>query len=157
MAHRNKSTGVADNRAFNLYGYSFALTSTKTVQSLVLPATNNVTILAATLRTGAVATPTSTATPTRTSTATATATTGATATATATRTATATATPTTGGGLCAGVPAFASCTAYPNGSKVVFNNTLYHTIADVPATRDCPPNSPFDPSSDNWWVNDGGC
>jgi hypothetical protein len=51
MAYRNKSTGVADNRAFNLYGYSFALTSTKTVSSLVLPASNNVAILAATLRT----------------------------------------------------------------------------------------------------------
>jgi hypothetical protein len=51
MAYRNKSTGTADNRAFNLYGYSFALASTKTVASLVLPATNNVTILAATLRT----------------------------------------------------------------------------------------------------------
>jgi hypothetical protein len=155
MTYRNKSGGTKDNRAFNLYGYSFALTSTKTVSSLVLPATNNVAMLAATLRTGAVATPTSTAT------ATATATTGATATSTATATrtatATATATPTTGGGLCAGVSAFASCTAYPNGSKVVFNNTLYHTIADVPATRDCPPNSPFDPSNDNWWVNDGGC
>jgi hypothetical protein len=146
MAYRNKSTGAADNRAFNLYGYSFALTSTKTVSSLVLPATNNVVILAATLRTAAAPTPTISATPTRTPTA------------TATGTATATATPTTGGsGQCAGVAAFASCTAYPNGSKVVFNNTLYHTIADVPATRDCPPNSPFDPSSDNWWVNDGGC
>jgi predicted alpha-1,6-mannanase (GH76 family) len=53
MAYRNKSTGVKDNRAFNLYGYSFALTSTKTVSSLVLPANNNVSILAATLRTGA--------------------------------------------------------------------------------------------------------
>ena len=31
MAYRNKSTGVADNRAFNLFGYSFALTSTKTM------------------------------------------------------------------------------------------------------------------------------
>jgi hypothetical protein len=51
MAYRNKSTGVKDNRAFNLYGYSFALTSTKTVSSLVLPASNNVAILAATLRT----------------------------------------------------------------------------------------------------------
>src|SRR6185295_12917713 len=49
------------------------------------------------------------------------------------------ATPTAGGGICAGVPAFQTCVAYPNGSKVVFNNTLYHTIADVPATRDCPP------------------
>jgi alpha-glucosidase len=129
MAYRNKSTGVADNRAFNLYGYSFALTSTKTVSSLVLPATNNVAILAAALRTGAAATPT----------------------------ATPTATATTSSALCAGVPAFATCTAYPTGSKAVFNNTLYHTVADVPTTRDCPPTSPFDPSTDNWWVNDGGC
>src|SRR5439155_3035332 len=30
MAYRNKSTGVADNRAFNLFGYSLALSSTKT-------------------------------------------------------------------------------------------------------------------------------
>jgi predicted alpha-1,6-mannanase (GH76 family) len=97
------------------------------------------------------------ATPTRT--ATATATTGATATRTATATATrtATATPTTGGGQCAGVAAFQSCTAYASGAKVVFNNTLYHAVAPIPATRDCPPNSPFDPSTDNWWVNDGGC
>jgi hypothetical protein len=135
MAYRNKSTGVKDNRAFNLYGYSFALTSTKTVASLVLPATNNVTILAATLRTGAVATPTSTATPT----------------------ATATATPTTSAGICAGVPAFQSCTAYASGAKVVFGNALYHSVAPIPSTRDCPPNSPFDPSNDNWWINDGGC
>jgi F5/8 type C domain len=49
-AYRNKSTGVKDNRAFNLYGYTFALTSGKTVSSLVLPATNNVSILAATLK-----------------------------------------------------------------------------------------------------------
>jgi hypothetical protein len=133
MAYRNRSTGVADNRGFNLYGYSFALTSTKTVASLVLPATNNVAILAVTLRTAA-----------------------ATATATATARPTPTATPSTGG-LCAGVAAFQTCTAYPNGSKAVFNNTLYHTIVDVPATRDCPPTSPFDPSTDNWWVNDGGC
>jgi hypothetical protein len=49
MPYRNRSTGVKDNRAFNLYGYSFALTSSKTVASLVLPATNNVAILAATL------------------------------------------------------------------------------------------------------------
>jgi beta-glucanase (GH16 family) len=137
--YRNKSTGVKDNRVFNLYGYSFALTSTKTVSSVVLPATNNVVVLAATLRTAAVATPT------------------ATPTATKTPTATATATATTGSGSCAGVPAFASCTAYASGAKVVFNNTLYHSIAPIPATRDCPPNSPFDPSNDNWWVNDGGC
>jgi hypothetical protein len=50
MAYRNKSTGVADNRVFNLYGYSFALDHTRVVSNLVLPATNNVSILAATLR-----------------------------------------------------------------------------------------------------------
>jgi hypothetical protein len=49
MLYRNRSTGVKDNRAFNLYGYSFALTNTKTVASVVLPATDNVVILAATL------------------------------------------------------------------------------------------------------------
>jgi hypothetical protein len=99
------------------------------------------------------ATPTRTATATATRTPTATATTGA----TATRTATATVTPTTSGGACAGVPAFASCTAYATGARVVYNNTLYHAVAPIPATRDCPPNSPFNPSNDNWWVNDGGC
>jgi hypothetical protein len=96
------------------------------------------------------------ATPTRTATATAT-TGGATPTRTATRTATAT--PTTGGGTgqCAGVAAFQSCTAYATGAKVVYSNTLYHAIAPIPATRDCPPNSPYTPATDNWWVNDGGC
>jgi Phosphoesterase family len=49
MAYRNKWTGVADNRAFNLYGYSFGLTGTKTISSLMLPSNQNVTILAATL------------------------------------------------------------------------------------------------------------
>jgi beta-glucanase (GH16 family) len=114
----------------------------------------------------ATATATKTSTPTATTaqaTATVTATSGATATktatATATRTATATATatPTTGGGICAGVPAFANCTAYASGAKTVYNNALYHTIAAIPNNRDCPPNSPYNPSSDNWWVNDGGC
>jgi cytolysin (calcineurin-like family phosphatase) len=82
-AYRNKSTGVKDNRAFNLYGYTFALTGTKTVASLVLPATNNVSILAAALRTAsatATATATWTATATRTPTPTATRTPTATAT-----------------------------------------------------------------------------
>jgi hypothetical protein len=111
---------------------------------------------------GAVATATATATRTSTPTATATgsratATATATATRTATATATATATPTTGGGICAGVPAFASCTAYANGAKVVYNNALYHAIAPIPNNRDCPPNSPYNPANDNWWVNDGGC
>jgi hypothetical protein len=113
-------------------------------------------------------TPTRTSTPTTGATATRTPTSGATATrtatsgATATRTATATATtvratPTTGGGQCAGVAAFVSCTAYASGAKAVYNNTLYHAIAPIPNNRDCPPNSPYNPSTDNWWVNDGGC
>jgi hypothetical protein len=108
---------------------------------------------------GGTATATATRTPTATAThtGTATATSGATATATATRTATATATPTTGSGACAGVPGFATCTAYASGAKVVFNNTLYHSIVAIPNNRDCPPTSPFNPSNDNWWVNDGGC
>jgi hypothetical protein len=115
------------------------------------------------------ATATATATKTPTRTASKTATTGATATktptsgarATATRTATrtATATPTTSGGTgaCAGVAAFKTCTAYASGAKATFNNALYHTIAAIPNNRDCPPNSPYDPQSDNWWVLDGAC
>jgi hypothetical protein len=88
---------------------------------------------------------------------TATATTRPRATATATTRPAATATATSSGtGNCAGVPAFATCTAYPTGSKVVFNNTLYHSIANVPSNRDCPPQA-FNPSNDNWWVNDGAC
>jgi hypothetical protein len=79
-----------------------------------------------------------------------------TATATATATATKTATPRPVG-ICSGVPAFASCTAYASGAKVVFGNRLYHSIAAIPSTRDCPPRSPYDPSDDNWWLNDGGC
>jgi beta-glucanase (GH16 family) len=114
----------------------------------------------------ATATATKTSTPTATTaraTATVTATSGATATktatATATRTATATATatPTTGGGACAGIPAFASCTSYATNASVTYNNSKYHAIAPIPNNRDCPPNSPYNPSTDNWWVNDGGC
>jgi hypothetical protein len=56
MAYRNKSSGARDARAFNLYGYSFALASTRPVRNLVLPANNNISILAATLRTAAGAT-----------------------------------------------------------------------------------------------------
>jgi hypothetical protein len=103
-----------------------------------------------------------TATATRTATATATVRSGSTATATRTPTATptrtATATATSGGGgTCAGVAAFASCTAYAAGAKVVFNNTLYHAIAPIAANRDCPPNSPYDPTTDNYWQPDGTC
>src|SRR4051794_26411484 len=60
--------------------------------------------------------------------------------------------------VCTGVPAFATCTAYANGAKVVFNNTLYHSIAAISATRDCPSAGfPNNPGNDNWWVNDGTC
>jgi beta-glucanase (GH16 family) len=100
------------------------------------------------------ATATATATSTPTPTKTATPNGRATATATATKTATATA---TASGKCSGVSTFASCTAYASGAKVVFSNVLYHSIATIPTTRDCPPNSPFNPTNDNWWVNDGGC
>jgi chitinase len=118
---------------------------------------------------GTDATSTTTPTPTRTSTPTATRTNTATATAsgtatrtntptstsTSTSTATATATATTTTGTCP--PAFASCTAYASGTQVTFNGQKYHALAPIPANRDCPPTSPFDPSSDNWWQNDGAC
>jgi chitinase len=107
----------------------------------------------ATATKGTTATPTSTSTATATKAATATATKAPTATATKTSTATAT----QGAGGCSGVPAFASCTAYASGTKVSFNGTLYTAAAPIPGTRDCPPNSPFDPSSDNWWTNNGAC
>src|SRR5690348_13276636 len=58
---------------------------------------------------------------------------------------------------CSGVPAFASCTAYASGASVTYNGSKYHTIAAIPNTRDCPPNSPYTPATDNWWVNDGTC
>jgi hypothetical protein len=107
------------------------------------------------------ATPTATSRPIATATttrATATATTGrATATATATATRTPTATATSGGSGCSGVAAFQSCTAYATGAKVSFNSTLYHAIAPIPANRDCPPSSPYDPTTDNYWQNDGAC
>jgi hypothetical protein len=46
MAYRVTSNGATDNRTFNLYGYSFAINSTKTVQSLTLPNNHNVVVLA---------------------------------------------------------------------------------------------------------------
>jgi Glycosyl hydrolases family 18 len=58
---------------------------------------------------------------------------------------------------CAGVPAFLSCTAYVSGASVVFNGSKYTALAAIPATRDCPPSSPYDPASDNWWTNNGTC
>jgi chitinase len=96
-------------------------------------------------------------TPTRTNTATATRTPTATSSGpTATRTNTATATATTGGPGCT-LPVFASCTAYALGTSVVYNGTKYTAIGTISATRDCPPASPYNPSNDNWWRNDGAC
>jgi chitinase len=53
--------------------------------------------------------------------------------------------------------AFKSCTAYATGAQVSFNGSNYTSIAPIAANRDCPPNSPFDPSTDNWWTNNGAC
>jgi hypothetical protein len=49
MAYRNTASGTKDNRAFYLYGYSFALDKTKTVSSIALPKNSNVILLAVTL------------------------------------------------------------------------------------------------------------
>jgi hypothetical protein len=58
---------------------------------------------------------------------------------------------------CTGLPAFASCTAYASGASVTYNGSKYTTVAPIPTTRDCPPNSPYNPSTDNWWTNNGTC
>jgi hypothetical protein len=58
---------------------------------------------------------------------------------------------------CSGLPNFATCTAYANGAAVRFNNHKYTAVASIPNNRDCPPSSPYDPSSDNWWRDDGVC
>jgi len=49
MGYRDKSNGTEDTRTFDLYGYSFALNSSKTVSSIVLPQDSNVVVLAMTL------------------------------------------------------------------------------------------------------------
>lgn len=46
MAYRNSSNGTKDNRTFYLYGYSFAINSSKTVKSLTLPSNRDVVVLA---------------------------------------------------------------------------------------------------------------
>ncbi len=46
MPYRLTATGAADNRTFYLYGYSFAINSTKTVKSITLPNNRNVVVLA---------------------------------------------------------------------------------------------------------------
>lgn len=49
MPYRNTSNGTADDRQFNVYGYTLLLDSSKTVKSLTLPNNRNVVVLAATL------------------------------------------------------------------------------------------------------------
>jgi hypothetical protein len=63
MTYRINQYGVIDNHPTYLYGYSFALDSTKTVKSLTLPATRNIVVMAATLSTTPVSTPPTAATP----------------------------------------------------------------------------------------------
>ncbi|MGD0505292.1 MAG: chitobiase/beta-hexosaminidase C-terminal domain-containing protein [Steroidobacteraceae bacterium] len=46
MPYRITSSGATDNRTFYLYGYSFAINSTKTVKSIRLPSNRNVVVLA---------------------------------------------------------------------------------------------------------------
>lgn len=47
--HRDLSSGSIDNHTFNLYGYSFALNSVKTVSSIQLPSNSNDEVSAITL------------------------------------------------------------------------------------------------------------
>jgi len=49
MPYRDNSTGTIDGRTFVLYEYTFNLTATKTVSSIVLPNNRNVAVLAMTL------------------------------------------------------------------------------------------------------------
>src|SRR5262249_10250517 len=49
VRHLNVVNSTADDRQFNLYGYSFLLDETKEVKSLSLPNNSNVLVLAATL------------------------------------------------------------------------------------------------------------
>jgi hypothetical protein len=58
---------------------------------------------------------------------------------------------------CTGLPTFAECTAYANGAAVKYNNKKYTAIAAISSTRDCPPAQPYNPSTDNWWRDDGTC
>ena len=48
-AYRNTASGGMDNRTFDLYGYSFTLDSSKTVESITLPDDSNLEILSAVL------------------------------------------------------------------------------------------------------------
>ena len=57
MAYRLIDTGVTDNRTFTLYGYTLALNGAKTVKSITVPNTRNVTVLAITLSPAVAAAP----------------------------------------------------------------------------------------------------
>jgi hypothetical protein len=46
MAYKNQANGTKHSNTYYLHGYSFAINSSKTVSSLVLPANNNVVIVA---------------------------------------------------------------------------------------------------------------
>lgn len=49
MPYRNFENGTKDNRTFSLYEYRFALSNTKTVQSLTMPDNSHVVVLSATV------------------------------------------------------------------------------------------------------------
>jgi hypothetical protein len=49
MAYRLTSSGATDNRTFNLYEYSLAINNAKTVESVALPSSRDVVVLAMTL------------------------------------------------------------------------------------------------------------
>lgn len=60
MAYRDTSSGTKDNRTFYLYGYSFPINSTKTVENVTLPNNRNVVVVSYALSNPAVtATPVS--------------------------------------------------------------------------------------------------
>jgi hypothetical protein len=50
MPYRNAASGVKDNRTFELYEYTFALSNTKTVSSIALPPGSNVKVFAIALQ-----------------------------------------------------------------------------------------------------------
>jgi hypothetical protein len=49
MPYRDLSNGTRDTRAMTLYGYTFSLSSSKTLKSITLPNNHNVVVLAITL------------------------------------------------------------------------------------------------------------
>jgi hypothetical protein len=51
MPYRDNSNGTRDTRSITLYGYTFTLSSSKTVKSIALPNNRNVVVLAMNLST----------------------------------------------------------------------------------------------------------